>query len=143
MHKVVVFASLLLIVLAAGCKRNERVQTYPTKGQLFINNKAPKGAIVGLHPVSSDFDMRKSRPAAPVLEDGSFAFSTYDVKDGAPTGEYIVTIFWYQHPDSPEQGEDRLMGKYSDPKKSSIRVTIKEGGNELEPIKLEDVKLLN
>lgn len=78
--------------------------------------------------------------------DGAFSLSTGQL-DGAAPGKYIVTVICMV----PEKGadkpgavmmgmpetEDRLAGKYANRDSSQIRVEIKAGQTELEPIKLE------
>jgi len=71
------------------------------------------------------------RPRAEVAADGSFDVNMYGDKDGAPVGEYVVTVMW-----EGEGGYDQLKGQYSDAKKSKMRVVVKEGPNELPPFKL-------
>ena len=114
----------------------------PTRGQLFINGVAAKGATVAFHPLGGDFDQRGTCPSARVAEDGSFMLSTYASKDGVPTGEYAVTVLWPFQPDNPES-PDRLGRQYCNPTKSPLRVTIKEGENQLEPFRLDRVQLLS
>ena len=124
-----------------GCGSGH-IPVEPTSGKLTINGSPAVGAIVGLHPVSGDFDERGTRPAGQVKQDGTFEFSTYGTGDGVPVGEYIVTINWPQNPAGPDPGEDRLQGKYLQPAKSPLRITVKEGGNTLDPIALEGEKVL-
>ena len=71
------------------------------------------------------------RPRAEVGADGWFDVNMYGNKDGAPAGEYIVTVIW-----EGEGGFDKLKGQYSDPTKSKLRASVKEGRNELPPFKL-------
>ncbi len=62
---------------------------------------------------------------------------TYALEDGAPPGEYVVTIYWRD--DSPaDQCEgydlikhDRLFGVYFDSTKSPLRATVQAGPNDL------------
>lgn len=133
---------VLLIVGTTGCGVKPPVPVHPTSGHLLINGGPAANAIVGLHPVSGDFDEAGSRPAGKVREDGSFVMATYGVEDGVPAGEYIVTIFWPANPEGPDTGPDRLYGKYAVPNDSPLRITIREGVNELEPIELDDVRVM-
>ena len=55
--------------------------------------------------------------------------------DGAAVGQYAVTVMWMgENDDVPRP--DFFQGKYSDPHKPVLTVTIKEGDNELQPITL-------
>lgn len=80
-------------------------------------------------------------PHGEVDADGRFRIGTYDTADGAPAGEYAVTITWPETKADPGGGEvttgDRLGGRYSDPAKSKWKVQIRDGTNELEPFRLD------
>ena len=74
-----------------------------------------------------------------VAPDGSFAVSTYDGGDGAPEGEYVLTVQWYK---PVRQGNDLVGGpnvlpaKYASPRTSDVRITVAAGENHLKPILL-------
>ncbi|QDT41986.1 hypothetical protein Pan241w_20660 [Gimesia alba] len=137
------FGISLICLFAVGCGGSvSSVTVYPASGLLTVNGEPATGAIIGLHPVNGDFDERGTRPAGKVDADGRFTFSCYDIDDGAPSGEYIVAIYWPQYPGRDDPGADRMGGKYADPKSSELRITISEGENTLKPIVLENVKVL-
>ena len=53
-----------------------------------------------------------------------------------------MTFSWPQHINTgdesdPEPEVDRLRGAYSDPRKSRLKVTVREGENALEPFLLQ------
>jgi hypothetical protein len=52
---------------------------------------------------------------------GEFTISTYAEGDGAPPGEYQVTCIWGRYDAiSRDYVDDRLKGKFNNPKKSEI-----------------------
>ena len=104
---------------------------HPVKGSVTVAGQPAVGAFVLFTPVNEVPDATDPRPRAEVEPDGSFAVSTYGSRDGAPAGEYIVTIKWTDR-DEP----DRLQGRYADATTSTLRANIKEGSNELPPFKL-------
>ncbi|MCA9072950.1 MAG: carboxypeptidase regulatory-like domain-containing protein, partial [Planctomycetaceae bacterium] len=113
----------------------------PAHGTLTVNGDPAVGANVTLHPADGqNFDTRGSRPTGRVLDDGSFLLSTYETNDGAPVGDYVVTVFWAKNPDAIEPSPDRLQNRYVNPKTSKIRVRIDEGENTLPPIELNTTK---
>ena len=60
--------------------------------------------------------------------EGKFAATTYELADGAPPGEYSLTFELQQFdPISMSFGGDKLKGKYVDPLKSKIKVTVSSG----------------
>jgi hypothetical protein len=117
----------------------------PVNGKVLYQNQPLAGALVSFHLENS-----KSLETQPVTgltkEDGSFSLSTGQV-DGAAPGNYIVTVVCMvpeggeAKPGAIMQGlpemEDRLKGKYANRDSSQIKVEIKAGQTELEPIKLE------
>ena len=102
--------------------------SYPVHGQVLEGSNRPAvGALVIFHPVDTS-DPKPAKPLAYVDEKGAFALTTYEKGDGAPEGEYVVTIQWRPKSTNPfnanKEGEDRLHGRYSDPKTSSFRFKI-------------------
>ncbi len=133
----------LLLIAAAGpscspAAKVDRKPVFPVRGQLFVKDKPAAGAFVLLVPVNEPAEPKDPRPRAEVAADGSFALSTYGDNDGAPAGEYVVTVTWPGgvRPDGTEEPEDKLFGRYSDRTKSKLRATVKEGPNELPPYRL-------
>ena len=62
----------------------------PVQGKVTYKNQPLAGALVSFHPKGST-DMKAERPTALTKEDGTFSVTTGQ-KDGAPAGEYMVTI---------------------------------------------------
>src|SRR4051794_21088336 len=84
---------LALATVLAGCSRPAgRVPVYPVAGRVAVTGEVPEGALVVLH--ASQGDAKDLRPSGKVFKDGSFRVTTYDADDGAPAGEYKVTVHW-------------------------------------------------
>jgi len=120
----------------SGCSRNTRKPVYPARGHILINGKPVAGATVFFYPVESDPEA--IAPYGVTDADGRFTLTTYLTFDGAPAGEYIVTV---RAPGPPQRGEDdqgpdRLKGRYNDLKTSKLRATIEKKTNDLEPFQL-------
>lgn len=110
----------------------------PTRGTLFIDGKPAKGAVVTFWPVPLEtVTWRTVKPQAMVEADGSYRPNSYDLHDGAKPGEYLVTVLWTGPDGGP--GPDLLKGKYADPKRPVLRVTIGLGDNVVEPLRLDGV----
>ena len=140
------FISVALALASVSCSGKARPVVYPVKGKVLVKDQPAAGVVLTFFQVPSD-------PAAicPVAKsdaDGTFVVMTDD-QDGAPAGEYMVTAIWLQEKEVPnaKKGEavsmrmagdpsDKLGGKYSD-RRNGVKVTIKAGPNELEPIKLK------
>jgi hypothetical protein len=138
-HHAVRFVLAVMAGLVVSCGGAARKPVYPVHGQVFVGKDQPaSGALVVFHHLGDD-DLNK--PRAYVEEDGSFSLTTYAKGDGAPEGEYVVTIEWRPPSANPFGSKkleaDKLKGRYSDPKKSSLRCRIeKTKENVLEPILL-------
>lgn len=132
-------ALLLAAAAFAGCSDRvpNRVPVFKTTGKVLFQNQPAAGALVVLHPRGAATDA--PRPTASVKPDGSFEVTTFDSGDGAPPGEYLVTVQWYR---AQRVGNDFVPGpnvlpaKYSTPEASNLIVRVAEGENSLPPITL-------
>lgn len=129
--------ALALTFVASGCGDDgDRTAVHPTSGKLTYEGIVPEGALVVLHPkdATSPYAVR---PTAKVQSDGSFALTTYETGDGAPAGDYVVTVTWAQ---AVQVGGDFVPGpelippKYQKPQTSDLVVSVAEGDNDLAPI---------
>jgi len=129
------------VLCPTGCQGG-RKPVYPVHGKVTDkDNKPAVGAVVMFNPVPND-DPQANKPNAVVGEDGTFGLQTYERDDGAPAGEYVLTIEWRtQNTKSfgPNKlGEDQLKGRYSDPKTSKLKFTVeKKADNEVPEIRLD------
>jgi hypothetical protein len=144
-------ASLLLVssIALLGCGKHEdsRVAVYPVVGKLLVAGKPAPRAEITLHLLTADgkFDtsmpMEKTiRPFAIVENDGVFRPTTYTQGDGAPAGEYAITVRWPSYTiDAGEEiaGPDQLKGQYGDRNKPVQKVSIKPAENQLPTIDLK------
>jgi hypothetical protein len=126
----------IVAALLSGCARNTRKPVFPVRGQVFVDGKPAAGATLFFNPVEPDPDA--VAPFAVVDAGGSFSLTTYLTFDGAPAGEYVVTIRWPGAPQRAEgeRGPDRLKGLYGNPKNSTLRATVEKKSNELRPFRL-------
>src|SRR5262249_36217051 len=87
---------LVAVVAVTGCSANAetpRKPVHPVRGSIFVDGQPAADAFVLFHPVS-DPDRYPTKAFGRVGKDGSFRLSTYDTGDGAPAGDYAVTITW-------------------------------------------------
>jgi len=141
----VVALAVFLVVAAgmalAGCSRSgpQRAETHPVQGKITFQGQPIGGAFVVLHPKEAATPEVPTATAL-VQPDGTFAVSTYDSADGAPVGEYVVTVQWQKLAKSGGDfvpGPNLLPAKYSDPATSNVIVQVAAGRNELPPIALK------
>lgn len=134
---------LTMTITCLGCGGEDwQAATHPAQGRITINGEPPAGAVIELHSTGEQPDVRNSRPWAVVQEDGSYTLSTYETGDGAPVGDYAVTVRWPPDVSQPSLA-DRLSGAYATPDRSRWTVTIAEGQNDLPPIEITGAKVLS
>jgi hypothetical protein len=116
----------------------------PVRGQVLYKNEPLKGALVTFHPKGANA-VTAVRPVGLTGEDGTFTLTTGQ-KEGAPAGEYVVTVICSEavkppagkgFSTAPPETRDRLKGAYADREKSTLKVEIKKGNNQLEPFPLQ------
>src|SRR5262245_28689424 len=90
---------------------------YPVKGQVVAgpDKKPAAGAMVYFNPVTKD-PREKGIPLATVDDNGYFELTTRKAKDGAPAGEYVITLVWFKTKKSlfDDEGADKLNGRFAD-----------------------------
>lgn len=116
------------------------VRVYKAHGKATFAGQPMANASILLHP-EGDGEPEFPRPRATVNEDGSFVLGTYGKDDGAPAGEYTLSIQWFRKLDKNalEDGvrpTNMLPNRYANPKTSRLTVHIVSGENELPPISL-------
>jgi hypothetical protein len=114
-----------------------RPEVYPASGELFVNGRPAANAIVELR-VPGNLLKDHWRPHAIVEEDGSFRLTTFKTDDGAPAGDYALTVGWPSPPRKrfDSDGPDRFNGRYADPRRPVRQVRIAAGTNALGRIDL-------
>jgi len=127
-----------LLLATSGCG-DGRKRVYKVRGQVFAANKKPAaGAMVTFNPVKPDPN-DPARPIGKVDEQGNYVLTTYVEGDGAPEGEYVITITWpvaKKTPFDPE-GPDRISGKLARPESSPHKFTVEaKPDQEVPPITL-------
>lgn len=129
---------IVAVLSSTGCnKGSARVPVHPVVGTIQFQGQPAAGAFVSLYPKAAIEGV--PNPRATVSKDGSFVVSTFDGNDGAPEGEYVVTVQWYR---PVRQGGDLVGGpnvippKYGSPRTSNVTVRIAAGENRLPTIKL-------
>lgn len=83
---------------AAGCGGGGRTPVYHTEGHLLIKDKPAANVFVLFEPVGGNES--SLRPSATTDLEGKFQLTTYEAFDGAPAGEYTVTLL-YEPVNSP------------------------------------------
>jgi hypothetical protein len=131
-------APAVLLLAGCGSRGPDRVPVFKTAGTVTFRNQPVDGAFLVLHPkLTTPADVPK--PTALVKPDGSFEPTTFTTDDGAPAGEYVVTVEWYMLVNVAGEwtrGPNLLPARYSSPKTSDVIVKVAAGQNSLPAIVL-------
>jgi hypothetical protein len=120
----------------AGCSRSDGPAIYPVEGTVRVNGQPAAAALVTFHPLRGEAGA--ARPTGRVGEDGRFVLTTRAGGDGAPAGEYRVTVVWTRAVAATKPVSDGdevpvrslLPATYSNPESTPLRATVKPGANE-------------
>lgn len=134
-------ATLLALVLGAfpGCQKAspqfESRSTFPVEGKLLIRGKPVQGVQVFFHPRDAT---QRGKPRGVTDAEGKFQLRTYRDGDGAPPGDYTVTVYWpgRYNPKVAVDDQlppDRLGERFLDPRNSSLRATVSAAPTTLPP----------
>jgi hypothetical protein len=124
-------------VLAAtivGCgAKDDRKPTFAVAGKVVEGGKPVANATIVFHPID-DPDPNAVRPRGQTAADGSFQLTTYLGSDGAPAGQYRVTVeLWLAGGKGDEAPTSRLNRKFANPLQSGLTASVGTGPTELQP----------
>jgi hypothetical protein len=132
-------AWIALVVVTVGCQsKPNSIAVVAVHGQLKTADGQPAaGATISFHPLNAP-SPRPFVPHGTVSATGDFTLTSYAPNDGAPPGEYAVTVTWRtQRADGDPAGPDRLKGRFADPAKPLARVTVGPDATTLPPFVLK------
>lgn len=132
-------AFLVISLMVPLFRSSGRVRVFPAQGKAEYEGQPIANASIFLHPTWVK-EPSFPRPRATVNDDGTFTVGTYAREDGAPPGEYKVTVQWFTKIDPAD--EDRLPvnllpPRYAKAETSDVTIEIREGENQLPAIKLK------
>jgi hypothetical protein len=115
-----------------GVSEKNRKEVFAARGKVTFKGEAVPNAQVSLHLVPEDFPKKKARLVADGVADstGNCTLSTYSAFDGAPAGEYTVTVTLNVprlDESTGKPGPNKLPEKYSKVASSDLRVEVKAG----------------
>ena len=132
--------ALALAALCPACAKSGRKPVYPVQGQVLVKGRPAARAQVTFHPLD-DSGPEAVRPVGHVDEQGRFRLTTYADGDGAPEGEYRVTVQWFlatrARGSDEYQSVNYLPARYGRAETSGLRATITRGDNNLPTIDLK------
>jgi hypothetical protein len=143
MKKLAFSLAIALTALISGCGKSTKY--YPVQGKVTFRGAPASGALVYFH-LKGNTNPNLALPYAKVLEDGTFKVVMATGEEGAPAGDYDVTMYW---PDTSAAGgdkekggsrdnpPDKFAGKYLKAGPNTPAVTVKPEKNELTPFDLK------
>jgi hypothetical protein len=133
-------AVLVALTLLAGCAAGDRVPLYPVHGQVYYKGSPAAGALVVFHP-RDPAPGQSQKPIAYTDAEGRFTLTTEKPGDGAPAGEYTMTVVLRERmPVGREKVNARnlLPPRYAKADTSTLRFRVQEGENDLPRVTLTD-----
>jgi hypothetical protein len=135
-------ALLGLVLLVPGCSRGARKPVFAVRGQVLVQGTPAAHASVTFHPVGGATG--HPLPSAQTDEQGHFTLTSYAGGDGAPAGDYAVTVVWFRvaplrdrSEGDSTNGRNVLSNRYANPATSGLRATVNSGHNELPPFQVQ------
>ncbi|HMF20068.1 MAG TPA: tetratricopeptide repeat protein [Gemmataceae bacterium] len=121
---------LVYLLLPAGLfGKSDRVEVFPVQGKADLDGKPIPEASIFLHPVGVK-NPAFPRPRGIVQADGTFVLGTYRKDDGAPPGEYKVSVQLLKQTAGQLLPKNHLPVQYADAETSSLTIHIEQGENQ-------------
>ena len=119
----------------SGCgERETRLPTHKVVGKVTQKGVGLANATIVFHAKQPPDGFIK--PRATTNANGEFELTTYEAGDGAPVGEYELTVERWLF-ESPEVGaKNRLPSKLGSPSTSGLKATVAAMNNMLPPIEV-------
>jgi hypothetical protein len=141
LRKAAITLGVLGVLSLSGCG-DGKVRRYPVTGIVKVDGQPAEGATIIFCPVNGPPEVMRERPFSQTDSSGHYELKTLEPGDGAPVGEYKVTIRWMSWPknNSAEldrdrggggQGFDRLGNRYWDLDKTPLTAKVDKGKNEI------------
>ena len=129
------------ILLGQGCGRSSETAVYPVSGKVVVDGKPAPGVQVAFRPLNKPADLDVN-PTATTGKDGSFKLTTRAKDDGAPAGDYKVTLTWtiQDGPNEDPRLRKMLPDSYSGPESTPLKATVQAVPTELAAFELKGRK---
>jgi hypothetical protein len=127
---------LTLALLCSACSSG-RKPVQPVRGQVLVDGRPAAQAQVLFYP--ADGAKEEPHPTGQTDDQGYFDLTSYAKGDGAPEGNYVVTVTWFRVWQDARREVVRynaLPKRYAAPQSSQLRVTVAKGNNELNALQL-------
>jgi hypothetical protein len=132
------------MVTLAGCGDGKNFpKAHEIKGTVLVNGQPAENVQIILNRVGGEALAVPTTPKGMTNAQGEFLITSYNAEDGAPNGEYVITVEWREPTGLLKKdfdGPDRLGGAYAKVEKnkaaSGFTVKVEGKAQELPPLKL-------
>lgn len=135
-----ILAVLIGLLVFPGCSGSQGPECFPVAGRVSYRGKPVAEAMIVLHRIGGDVEGGQ-KPLAYTGADGTFNLTTTNHNDGAPLGEYVITVelraLKTVGEETVRSGPNLLPAKYAQSESSGLKYTIVPGENEIPPIDLK------
>jgi len=119
-----------------GCSSKEASgpPLYPVRGKVLVDGKPADGAIVSLWATNPTVKFDRL-PMGYCKSDGTFSVGTTELADGAPAGDYDITVAWLPQnarrifEETGVAPPSLIAKKFNEPKTSGLKMTVKQEEN--------------
>ena len=123
-------ASALIVI--AGCRGLAGPDCHPVRGQVRWNGHPLAEAQIVFHPQFAAAE-KFPQPIGQTDAQGNFVLSTFQASDGAPAGEYLITVelrdLRQVGEETVRDGRNLLPARFGKPQESGLRCTVVAGEN--------------
>lgn len=134
-----ILAAAVFMLVIGGCTPQDAVRCQPVRGQVLFDGQALAEAVVVFH---SKAETKTTLPKSLAYTDaqGRFELTTLKSNDGAPVGDYAITVELNEPRQVGEElvrdGRNLLPERYGHPDSSGFSYRVVEGGNDVPPLRI-------
>lgn len=133
-------AAIFVIAMLAGCSQSSEPRCYPVRGQVLLGDQPVAEAMIVFHP-QTPLGENVPKPIAQSDANGNFRLTTLKPGDGAPAGEYTITVVLREARQIGDEltrdGPNVLPPRYAKPETSDLKYTVVAGENTVPPLLLQ------
>ncbi len=134
---VLLLAPFAMLLSLAGCGQSGP-KLHPVRGTVMVNKKPAPEALVFFHRKGRT-NVDEQVPFGKADKDGNFKVMNGNSGEGAPEGDYVITVYWpdMSKPEDSNGGRpDALNGAYEKVQQSKLGYVVKAGQNTVPTLEL-------